>query len=52
MFFIDISENCGYKIHEQISLFNNIKPLFKNKPLILVMTKTDLRKFEELDEEK
>ena len=52
MFFIDISEECGYKISEQIDLFNNIKPLFKNKPLIIVLTKIDLKKFEDLPKEK
>ncbi len=48
MYFIDISETCGYTIPAQIQLFNNIKPLFKNKPLVIVLTKTDLKKFEEL----
>jgi nucleolar GTP-binding protein len=42
LFFIDISETCGHTLEEQISLFNNIKPLFTNKPLVLVMTKIDL----------
>jgi len=42
LFFIDISERCGYSIPQQCSLFKSLKPLFINKPLIVVMTKTDL----------
>lgn len=43
LFFIDISEQCSYSIEQQISLFNNIKPLFKNKPLVIALSKIDLR---------
>lgn len=43
LYFIDISETCSYSIEQQVSLFNNIKPLFKNKPLVIVLTKIDLR---------
>ena len=28
LFLLDISETCGYTIDQQISLFNNVKPLF------------------------
>ncbi|KAJ2401927.1 Nucleolar GTP-binding protein 1 [Coemansia sp. RSA 2559] len=42
MFFIDLSGQCGYSIQEQVSLFNSIKPLFANKPTLLVISKTDL----------
>lgn len=49
LFFVDISESCGYTIKQQVSLFNNIKPLFANKPLLIVANKTDLRKIESLD---
>mmetsp|Transcript_5416 Transcript_5416/g.4098 ORF Transcript_5416/g.4098 Transcript_5416/m.4098 type:complete len:141 (+) Transcript_5416:727-1149(+) len=48
LFFIDISEECGYSIEMQVSLFENIKPLFVGKPLVLVLSKTDIRKFKEL----
>ena len=50
LFFIDISETCGFYIHQQASLFNSLKPLFKNKPLMIVMNKTDLKQFEELED--
>lgn len=53
LFFIDISEQCGYSIKQQVSLFHSIKPLFANKPLVAVATKSDLRKYDQLsDEEK
>ncbi|KAJ1662068.1 Nucleolar GTP-binding protein 1 [Coemansia sp. RSA 1646] len=42
MFFIDLSGQCGYSIQEQVSLFNSIKPLFANKPTLLVISKTDV----------
>ncbi|KAJ2395973.1 Nucleolar GTP-binding protein 1, partial [Coemansia sp. RSA 2603] len=42
LFFIDLSEQCGYTIHDQISLFHSIKPLFANKPTLLVLSKTDV----------
>lgn len=42
LFFIDLSEQCGYSINDQMSLFNSIKPLFANKPTLLVTSKTDV----------
>jgi nucleolar GTP-binding protein len=49
LYFIDISEVCGYSINEQIKLFTSIKPLFKNKPLVIVLNKTDLKAYNDLD---
>jgi len=51
LFFIDISETCGYSIELQISLFKNIKPLFAGKPLVLVLSKIDLLPYSSLDKE-
>lgn len=51
LYLIDISETCGYFLDQQISLFNSIKPLFKNKPLVVVLSKTDLKKWEDLSPE-
>ncbi|XP_052742794.1 nucleolar GTP-binding protein 1 [Bicyclus anynana] len=48
LYFIDPSEQCGHSIEEQISLFESIKPLFSNKPLIVVLNKMDVIKPEEL----
>ncbi|XP_054266710.1 nucleolar GTP-binding protein 1 [Macrosteles quadrilineatus] len=52
LYFVDVSEQCGHTLAEQVSLFNSIKPLFTNKPLIVVCNKTDIVKVEELPEEK
>jgi nucleolar GTP-binding protein len=38
----------GYSIEEQLKLFASIKPLFKNKPLMLILNKIDQQKYEEL----
>ena len=50
LYFLDISEQCGYTLQKQVDLFHNIKALFQNKPLLIVANKVDLRKFEDLDE--
>ncbi|XP_075231536.1 nucleolar GTP-binding protein 1-like [Lycorma delicatula] len=49
LFFIDISEDCGYSIEDQVSLFTNIKPLFVSKPIIIVCNKIDLIQQNELN---
>jgi len=51
LFLMDISETCGYTIDQQISLFNNIKPLFQAKPLVIVLTKSDLQKYKDINPE-
>lgn len=51
VFMVDISENCGYSIQDQIALFESLKPLFTTKPTYLVLTKVDLQKYEDLDQE-
>lgn len=48
LFFMDISEQCGFTIEQQLSLFANIRPLFANKPLLLVANKIDQMRFEAL----
>ncbi len=50
IYFMDISEQCGYTIEQQLSLFENIKPLFANKPLILTINKIDVKSFDALSE--
>lgn len=42
LYFIDISETCGYSLEKQVALFESIKVLFQQKPLILVLTKIDV----------
>ncbi|CAO3662177.1 unnamed protein product [Rhizopus stolonifer] len=51
MYFMDLSEQCGYSVEDQVKLFHNIKPLFANKPIILVINKIDQAKPEDLPEE-
>lgn len=48
---MDISETGGYTIQQQIRLFNDIKPLFLNKPHILVLTKVDIKAYDQLDKD-
>lgn len=45
LFFIDVSESCGYSIADQISLFKSIKPLFQDRPILIVVNKIDLVPF-------
>ena len=47
---MDISEQCGYTIAQQAALFHSIKPLFSNKPLLVVANKTDAAPLESLSE--
>ncbi|CAM9253203.1 unnamed protein product, partial [Ectocarpus fasciculatus] len=51
LYFIDISEQCGYTIKEQVSLFESIKPLFANKQLLVIANKTDVAPFADIKEE-
>ena len=48
LYFVDVSEQCGYSIEQQVGLFSSIRPLFKNKPLVIIANKTDLRPYNEL----
>ena len=50
LFFVDPSEQCGYSLEKQHSLFKSIMPLFANKPIVVVATKTDLGWENQLDE--
>lgn len=48
---MDISEQCGYSLAQQAALFTSVKPLFANKPVLIVCNKTDARKMDDLKEE-
>lgn len=52
LFVSDPSEHCGHSIEQQIHLFETIRPLFANKPLLFVLNKTDIVRLTELPEEK
>ncbi len=64
LYFMDLSEQCGYTIEAQVrmmsrakarlthstsqcKLFQSIKPLFANKPVILVINKIDVLRLED-----
>ena len=51
LYIMDISEQCGHSIEEQVELFNNIKPLFTNKPIIVALNKVDILTQQELRED-
>lgn len=51
LYFMDLSEQCGFSIEAQVKLFHSIKPLFANKSVMVVMNKTDIVKAEDLSEE-
>lgn len=48
LYFMDLSEQCGYTVEAQCKLFHSIKPLFANKPIVLVINKIDVMRVEEL----
>lgn len=52
LYFMDLSEQCGFSIEAQVKLFNSIKPLFANKSVMVVMNKADIIKAEDLSQEK
>ncbi|EQL02682.1 hypothetical protein G6O67_000785 [Ophiocordyceps sinensis] len=48
LYFMDLSEQCGYSVQAQIQLFRSIKPLFSNKLVFLVINKIDIARPEDL----
>ena len=51
LYFMDLSEQCGYPVGAQIQLFNSIRPLFSNKLVFIVINKIDVVRPEDLDTE-
>ncbi|KZO95627.1 putative NOG1-nucleolar G-protein required for 60S ribosomal subunit biogenesis [Calocera viscosa TUFC12733] len=51
LYFMDLSEQCGYTIEAQVKLFHSIKPLFAGKPTLLVINKIDVTRPEDLSED-
>jgi nucleolar GTP-binding protein len=49
LYFLDISEQCGYTVDAQLALFNSIRPLFANKEVVMVANKIDVVSFDSLD---
>merc|ERR1712173_304417 len=52
LYFLDPSEQCGHTLEQQKNLFDSFRPLFNNKPLIVVANKMDVVKRGELAPEK
>lgn len=52
LYVMDISEQCNKSLEEQIELFNNIKPLFANKPILVCLNKVDVLTLDDLPDEK
>jgi nucleolar GTP-binding protein len=48
LYFLDISEQCGYPLDQQLRLFESIRPLFANKQVMIVANKTDVIPYESL----
>lgn len=51
LYFMDLSEQCGYTVQAQMQLFQSIKPLFANKLVFIVINKIDVTRPEDLDVE-
>ncbi|KAI9848842.1 MAG: Nucleolar GTP-binding protein 1 [Sclerophora amabilis] len=51
LYFMDLSEECGYSVAAQMQLFQSIKPLFANKLVFIVINKIDVLRPEDLDTE-
>eukprot|EP01104_Vermistella_antarctica_P018837 TRINITY_DN713_c0_g1_i1.p1 TRINITY_DN713_c0_g1~~TRINITY_DN713_c0_g1_i1.p1 ORF type:complete len:672 (-),score=214.06 TRINITY_DN713_c0_g1_i1:2910-4925(-) len=51
LYLMDLSCECGYTVKQQCDLFHSIKPLFANKPLLVILSKSDRTKLEDLGEE-
>lgn len=51
LYFMDLSEQCGYSVQAQMQLFQSIKPLFANKLVFIVINKIDVTRPEDLDAE-
>jgi len=49
LYFMDLSEQCGYSVAAQMQLFQSIKPLFANKLVFVVINKIDVCRPEDLD---
>jgi nucleolar GTP-binding protein len=46
LFIVDASETCGYSVGEQFGLFENIKGIIGDTPVVVVINKSDVRKMD------
>ncbi|KAG0153796.1 hypothetical protein PDIDSM_2451 [Penicillium digitatum] len=49
LYFMDLSEQCGYSVGDQIKLFHSIKPLFANKIVFIVEQLQEILKAEDVE---
>ncbi|KAJ8131569.1 hypothetical protein O1611_g2053 [Lasiodiplodia mahajangana] len=49
LYFMDLSEQCGYSVKSQMQLFRSLKPLFANKLIFIVINKIDILRRDQLD---
>jgi nucleolar GTP-binding protein len=52
LYFMDVSEQCGFSIEQQCNLFRSISPLFANKQLVVVINKIDAQPYDDLESNK
>jgi nucleolar GTP-binding protein len=51
VYILDVSEACGYTIKQQVALFESIKPLVSNRPLVIACNKIDCIRPEDIPSE-
>jgi len=51
IYVMDVSQQCGHSLEAQVKLFENIKPLFANKPLRIMLNKCDIVNPDDLGED-
>jgi len=49
IYVFDLTETCGYEIEQQIKLFKKTKEEFKNKEIVVFLSKVDLLKREQVE---
>jgi nucleolar GTP-binding protein len=52
LFVMDVSEQCNHSLDEQVALFESIRPLFANKPVLIGLNKVDIVRRADLPDEK
>jgi len=52
VFLFDPTETCGYTLEYQFNVFNDVKSLFADRPLIIGLTKIDIATKEQIDKAK
>ncbi len=52
LYFMDLSEQCGFSVEDQVKLFSSIKPLFANKSVVIVINKIDIIGLNDLSPER